>query len=135
MCARFFQGWLAAAVLLAASLMLPDAVSAEELAPGLDACIRNAKDTYDRETCYRNARDYWRKVLERNYNEAKRRAGIQGHEETMVADGSRQATLLRFRWALDQYLDAGKCLFSGEKFDIFIVEETKRLAQLMEAYR
>ena len=131
-----FLGKIAVAVLLAASLSLPEFVSAEELAPGFDACMKKAKASDSRDVvwakdkCFYAAKDYWNKILQKNYNEAKHRAEEKGYGKSEL--GYRTSSLLQFRWAFDKYLDACSGEFIGyDRYDIFIIEETKRMAQLM----
>lgn len=116
-------GKLAVTVLFAASLSLPAYVSAEELAPGFDACMRKANDASDvrwaRRDCYDAAKRYWNDILQNNYKEAKQRA---------VQQGCDPEHLLKFRWAFDQYIRAG--MPYSEECEFF-VEETKKMARLM----
>ena len=115
-----FLGKLAVAVLLVASLSLPEFVSAEELAPGLNACLQ--KNIGCESTCYYFAEVYWIEILQENYKEAKHRA--------VQKKGSSQ-DLLRFRWAFDQYLSASSHVFEGNNGYIFRIEETRKMARLM----
>ena len=126
-----FLGKIAVAVLLVASLSLPEFVSAEELAPGFDACMRKARDDWEHSQCYRAAEDYWKDILKKNYKEAKHRAEEKGYGKSELG-GYRTSSLLQVRWAFDKFLDACRDSFSGsDRYKIFIIEETKRMAQIM----
>ncbi|MDO4840470.1 MAG: hypothetical protein Q3990_07335 [Desulfovibrionaceae bacterium] len=115
-----FLGKIAIAVFLAASLSLPAYVSAEELAPGLNACLQ--KNIGREFTCYYDAEVYWREILQENYKEAKLRA---------VQKTGNSRDLFRFRWAFEQYLNASHIIKGNNGSYIFRIEETKKMARLM----
>lgn len=153
MAVRFFSCKPAAAVLFAASLFaaslcLPSFSIAEELAPGFDACMKQAKaeaggsgDGYERSMpalkCYEAAGKYWSTIFETEYRK------IIPDDNAYDAD---KATALEygmaeFRYEWKSYLDAGCALVSkSDEYRQnpvsarFCAEETKVMVTRFQEY-
>lgn len=159
MSAIFFPGKLAA-VLLAACLFLPSHAAAEfnplpfdkseELAPGFNACMKQAKSLsrpdghggqttymyYDAAVkCYMEAYNYWNDIFETEYN------NIVNDKEKMDMPCAPYCLLPRFQRALKKYLEETSNLVGGDGglgADLYstraYAEETKRVVKMLRFY-
>ena len=150
MAGKNFLRRLVAAWLIAAGLSLTTFAAAEELAPGFDACMKQAKEAggngsgnsgYERSEpvakCYEDAEKYWKTIFETEYRR------IIPDDKAYNAD---KATALEygmaeFRPEWKSYLDAGCALVShGDESRLnpvsarFRAEETKVMVTRFQDY-
>ena len=150
MAGKNFLRRLSVAWLIAASLFLTTFAVAEELAPGFDACMKQAKAAgtngsgnsgYERSeaavNCYEAAEKYWKTIFETEYRR------IIPDDDKYNADKatSLESCMVEFRSEWSSYLDAGCTLVSnGDKARQnpvsarFRAEETKTMVTRFQDY-